>query len=178
MVKRDMRRQLEKDSGAFLQAPCRVLKECSEGPGAAYAADLLWSSSCLFATLVDPKWMPLGAAIALAKLWIRCEPLLDIKLLHIGFPSDLSAVSEPDMARARGVLAIVRELPAERHILLPLGESAAQPGHAGAPNLHGPPRPRQQQPGMGSQAVGGGRRQRSGAGRRRFRRGPYSSSRA
>jgi len=127
MVKRDMRPQLEKDSGVFLRAACRVLRECSEGPGAAYLADLLWSSSRLFATLADPQWMPLGAAITLAKLWVRWEPLLDIKLLYIGFPFDASAVSEPDIARARRVLAIVRELPADRHILLPLASLLRSP---------------------------------------------------
>ena len=127
MVKRDMRRQLEKDAGTFLQAACRVLRECSEGSGAAYLADLLWSSSRLFATLADPQWMPLEAAITLAKLWVRWEPLLDIKLLHIGFPSDASAASEPDVARARRVLAIVRELPADRHLLLPLASLLRNP---------------------------------------------------
>src|SRR5579872_6836885 len=88
MVKRDMRRLLEKDPQSFLEAACRVLKECDHGTGAAYLADLLWSSARLFAALADPEWMPLAPAIALAQRWVRWEPLLDIKLLHIGFSSE------------------------------------------------------------------------------------------
>jgi hypothetical protein len=124
MVKRDMRRLLEKDPQSFLEAACRVLKECDHGLGAAYLADLLWSSARLFAALADPEWMPLAPAIALARRWVRWEPLLDIKLLHIGFSSE---ASELDMARGRRVLAILRELPAERHILLPLANLLRSP---------------------------------------------------
>ena len=120
MLKRDIRRLLEKDPRSFLRAACRVLKESNDGPGAAYLADLLWSSARLFDVLADPQWMPLAAAITLAKLWIRWEPLLDIKLLQIAFSADATAASEFDMARAHRVLAILRELPPERHLLLPL----------------------------------------------------------
>ena len=119
MLKRDMRRLLEKDPRSFLKAACQVLTECPDGPGAAYLADLLWSSARLFDALADPQWMPLAPAITLAKLWIQWEPLLDIKLLQIGFSSDSGATAF-DMARAHRVLAILRELPPERHLLLPL----------------------------------------------------------
>ena len=120
MCRRDIRRLVEKDPPSFLRAACRVLKESPTGPGSVYLAELLWSSSELFASLADPLLMPLSAAIALAKAWVMWEPLLDIKLLHIGFPPDAGAVSEMDIARGRRVLAIAQELPAERHILLPL----------------------------------------------------------
>lgn len=45
----------------------------------------------------------------------------------MGFPSDANAVSEIDIVRARRVLAIVQELPAERHILLPLANLLRSP---------------------------------------------------
>jgi len=127
MFKRDMRRLLEKDARSFLRSACCVLKENGTGPGAAYLAELLWSSQELVGGLADPELMPLRAAIELAKLWVKWEPLLDIRLLHIGFPSDASAVSEIDVVRARRVLAIVQELPAERHILLPLANLLRSP---------------------------------------------------
>jgi hypothetical protein len=127
MVKRDMRRLLERDPQSFLEAACRVLKECDHSLGAAYLADLLWSSARLFAALADPEWMPLARAIALAQRWVRWEPLLDIKLLQIGFSSEASAASELDIARGRRVLAILRELPAQRHILLPLANLLHSP---------------------------------------------------
>jgi hypothetical protein len=126
MVKRDLRRLLEKDPQSFLEAACHVLRECDQGPGAGYLADLLWSTARLFAALADPQWIPLAPAIALAKRWVMWEPLLDIKLLQIGF-SDSSLASELDMALARRVLAILRELPAERHILLPLANLLRSP---------------------------------------------------
>jgi len=46
--------------------------------------------------------------------------MLDIKLLHMEFPSEATTVQSVDIVRAKRVLAIVNELPVCRHILLPL----------------------------------------------------------
>lgn len=120
MFKRDMRRMLEKDPGGFLKSACRTLKAASDGPGAEYLMELLWSNPVMIASLVDPALLPIKSAIGLAQRWAPYDPLLDIKLLHIGFPSDSAAVCDIDIIRANRVLAIVNELPARRHILLPL----------------------------------------------------------
>lgn len=155
MLKRDMRRLLEKDPRSFLRAACRVLRECDHGPGAIYLADLLWSSARLFDALADPQWMPLTPAITLAKLWIPWEPLLDIKLLQIGFSSDPSAANELDMARAHRVLAILRELPTEKAPPAAFVESAAQPACMRASDCRDLIRTRRQQSRMGLQAPRG-----------------------
>lgn len=120
MCKRDMRRQLEKDPQAFFCSACRILQASSEGPAAAYLIEQLWSNPALVGGLVDPAMLPLGTAIELAKRWQRLEPLLDIKLLHTGFPSEDGGVHDIDIIRAKRALAIVNELPSNRHILLPL----------------------------------------------------------
>jgi hypothetical protein len=124
MIKRDMRRLLEKDPRLFVRAACRVLRRSPEGPGSAYLAELLWSSPEICNSLLDPELLPLRAAVALAQVWVKWEPLLDIKLLHIGFPSDSGAT---DTSRARRALAIVGELPPERHLLLPLASLLRSP---------------------------------------------------
>ena len=120
MFKRDIRRRLERDPQAFLRSACRILKANSEGPGAAYAMEQLWSNPVLVESLVDPGMFPLPIAIGFAKSWQQYDPLLDIKVLHKGFPSDDGAVRDSDIIRAKRALAIVNELPANRHILLPL----------------------------------------------------------
>lgn len=120
MCKRDMRRMLEKDSAAFLQSACRTLKASVEGPGAVYLMEVLWSSPVLVSGLTDPGLLPLDTAIRFAKQWVEYDSMLDIKLLHMGFPSEDTAVQSVDIVRATRVLAIVNELPLCRHILLPL----------------------------------------------------------
>lgn len=120
LFKRDMRRRLEKDAPGFLRAACRILKANSNGPGADYLMELLWGNPVLFASLIDPKLLPLGAAISFAKRWVAYDPMIDIKLLHMGFPTDGGAVCNVDIVRARRVLALVNELPPSRHILFPL----------------------------------------------------------
>ncbi len=124
MIKRDMRRLLEKDPRLFLRAACRILRQSPEGPGAAYLADLLRSSPEMLNGLLDPELLPLRSAVALAQLWVKREPLLDIKLLQVGFPTDSAAV---DRSTAQRALAIVQELPAERHLLLPLARLMRNP---------------------------------------------------
>jgi HEAT repeat protein len=64
--------------------------------------------------------LPLATAVAFAKRWQAFDALLDIKLLHKGFPSDDGGVHEIDVIRAKRALAIVSELPANRRVLLPL----------------------------------------------------------
>ena len=120
MSKRDLRRMLEKDGAWFLQASCRVLKASSEGPGAVYLMELLWSNPVLVSGLIEPTLLPLDTAIRFAKRWVEYDSMLDIKLLHMGFPSEATTVQNVDIVRAKRVLAIVNELPACRHILLPL----------------------------------------------------------
>ena len=120
MFKRDMRRRLEKDPPGFLRAACRILKANSTGPGADYLMELLWGNPVLFGSLIDARLLPLEAAIAFAKRWVAYDPMLDIKLLHMGFPTDGGAVRDVDIVRARRVLALVNELPPSRHILFPL----------------------------------------------------------
>src|SRR5579863_3471316 len=120
MSKRDMRRLLEKDPEGLLRSACRILKAASEGPGAAFAMEQLWSHPVLIEGLVDPAMLPLATAIAFAQRWHAFDPSLDIKLLHKGFPSEDGGVHEVDIVRAKRALAIVNELPANRRILLPL----------------------------------------------------------
>jgi len=120
LFKRDIRRRLEKDPEAFLRSACRILKANSEGLGASYVMEQLWSNPVMIGSLVDPAMLALPAAIAFAKRWQPFDPLIDIKLLHKGFPSDDGGVHDIDILRAKRALAIVNELPANRHILLPL----------------------------------------------------------
>jgi len=120
LFKRDMRRRLEKDPPGFLRAACRILKANSKGPGADYLTELLWSNPVMAASLIDPQLLSLQAATTFAKRWADYDPLLDIKLLHMGFPTDGGAISEIDIVRARRVLALVNEMPPRRHILFPL----------------------------------------------------------
>jgi HEAT repeat protein len=120
MSKRDMRRLMEKDPQALLHSACRILKAGSEGPGAAFAMEQLWSHPILIAGLIDPALLPLAAAIEFARRWQTFDSSLDIKLLHKGFPSEDGGMHEADIVRAKRALAIVNELPANRRILLPL----------------------------------------------------------
>jgi len=120
MSKRDMRRMLEKDAASFLQSSCRILKASTKGPGAEYLIELLWSNPVMVSGLIDPALLPLDTAIRFANQWAQYDSMLDIKLLHMGFPSEATTVQSVDIVRAKRVLAIVNELPACRHILLPL----------------------------------------------------------
>lgn len=120
LFKRDMRRRLEKDPPAFLRSACRILKAGPKGPGAAYLMELLWENPVLAGSLLDPVLLRLDAATGFAKRWAEFDPMLDIKLLHMGFPTDGATVREGDILRAKRVLALVNEMPAQRHILFPL----------------------------------------------------------
>ncbi len=120
LFKRDMRRRLEKDAPAFLRSACRILKAGAKGPGALYLMETLWGNPVLASSLLDPGLLPLDAAIRLARRWAEFDPMLDIKLLHLGFPADGGAVRDVDILRAKRVLALVNEMPAQRHILFPL----------------------------------------------------------
>jgi hypothetical protein len=127
VLKRDMRRLLEKDAHGFLQSACRILKVCSERPGVASMLDLLWSSPVLLSSLIDPAMLSLPAAAALAMRWVALDPMLDIKLLEIGFPSgeiEGETVAEAGWKRA---LEIVAELPPNRHLLQPLAKLLRSP---------------------------------------------------
>ncbi len=120
LFKRDMRRRLEKDAPSFLRSACRILKAGAKGPGALYLMESLWGNPVLAGSLLDPALLSLDAAIGLAKRWAAFDPMLDIKLLHLGFPTDGGAVRDIDIVRAKRVLALVKEMPPQRHILFPL----------------------------------------------------------
>jgi len=111
LFKRDMRRRLEKDPPGFLRAACRILKVNSTGPGADYLMELLWGNPVLVASLIDPRLLPLKIAVGFAKRWSEYDPMLDIKLLHMGFPTDGGAICDIDIVRARRVLALLPEHP-------------------------------------------------------------------
>jgi hypothetical protein len=143
----------------FLQAARRVLKEYSEDLGRRNSRIY-----CGRARTCLPRWSIHIGCCSEPRLRLpssrsggnRCW----ISSLNIGFPSESSAVSEPDIARARRELALVG-ITRRATYSFASGEFAAQPAHAGALDRHGPLRPRQQQPGMGSQAVGRGGPQRA-----------------
>jgi len=128
VCKRDLRRLLEKDSAAFLQAACRILKASPEKGGVGPLLDLLWGSSLLLTSLIDPTLLSLPAATALAQRWIACDPMLDIKLLQIGFPmGEDDTIARVDMARPRRAMEIVASLPPNRHVLLSLARLLRHP---------------------------------------------------
>jgi hypothetical protein len=127
VLKRDMRRLLEKDAHGFLQSACRILKVCSERPGVAAMLDLLWSSPVLLGSLIDPSMLPLPTAIALAKRWIAFDPMLDIKLLAIGFPPQDDVEAITDSVGSQRALEIVSKLPPNRHVLQPLAKLLRSP---------------------------------------------------
>jgi hypothetical protein len=121
VLKRDMRRLIEKDAAGFLQSACRILKVRSQRPGMPSMLDLLWSSPILLDSLSNPSMFPLPAAIGFAKRWITFDPMLDIKLLSLGFPSveaDLAGVG--DGMGSKRALEILCEMPPNRHLLQPL----------------------------------------------------------
>jgi len=130
VLKRDLQRLLEKDPAGFLQAACRILKVSAQSTGAAPLLDLLWSSPLLLTSLIDPSMLSLATATALAKRWVVFDPMLDIKLLQIGFPlgdDDAICVVDADGGRPRRALDIVSELPPNRHIVLALAKLLRSP---------------------------------------------------
>lgn len=127
VLKRDMRRLLEKDARGFLQSACRILKVCSDRPGVASMLDLLWSSPVLLGSLIDATMLPLPTAIAFAKRWVAFDPMLDIKLLEIGFPSREDAETVADSVGSKRALEIVSKLPPNRHVLQPLTKLLRSP---------------------------------------------------
>jgi hypothetical protein len=128
VLKRDMRRMLEKDSSGFLQSACRILKVCSQGPGVGSLLDLLWSSPVLLVSLIDPSMLRLPRAIAIAKRWVAFDQMLDNKLLAIGFPSpDDGRETAARVVGSRRALDIVSELPPNRHVLQPLAKLLRSP---------------------------------------------------
>jgi HEAT repeat protein len=128
VLKRDMRRLLEKDAAGFLQSACRILKVRSQQPGVASMLDLLWSSPVLLGSLIDASMLPLPTAIAFAKRWAAFDPMLDIKLLSIGFPSiEADGEAVADAVGSMRALEIVSELPPNRHVLQPLARLLRSP---------------------------------------------------
>lgn len=128
VCKRDLRRLLEKDSAGFLQAACRILKASPDKEGVGPLLDLLWGSSLLLASLIDPALLSLSTAAALAQRWIACDPMLDIKLLQIGFPmGEDDTVAAAETSRPRRAMDIVSTLPPNRHVLLSLARLLRNP---------------------------------------------------
>lgn len=124
VCKRDLRRLLEKDPGGFLQSACRILRVSADKSGVGPLLELLWSSSLMLASLIDPVLLSLPAATSLAKRWVEFDPMLDIKLLQIAFPmsNDEEAAATVEMARPKRALDVVSELPPNRHVLLALAK--------------------------------------------------------
>jgi len=128
VCKRDLRRLLEKDSTGFLQAACRILKVSGDKAGVGPLLELLWSSSLALNSLIDPSVLSLTAATALAKRWVAFDPMLDIKLLQIGFPlGEDDTIAVVEMSRPRRALDIVSGLPPNRHVLLSLAKLLRHP---------------------------------------------------
>jgi hypothetical protein len=128
LFKRDVRRLLEKDPGAFFPSACRILKISLERPGAGSLLEILWSSPLLLSSLIDPNVLSLCKATAFAKRWVAFDPTLDAKLLHLGFPFEGDdAILGVDLVRPRRSLDIVAELPPNRHILLTLAKLLRNP---------------------------------------------------
>ena len=128
VCKRDLRRLLEKDPAGFLQAAGHILKASPDKAGVGPLLDLLWGSSLLLASLIDPALLSLAVATALAQRWIACDPMLDIKLLQIGFPmGEDDTITHLDMARPRRAMEVVATLPPNRHVLLSLARLLRHP---------------------------------------------------
>jgi hypothetical protein len=128
VCKRDLRRLLEKDSTGFLQAACRILKVSGDKAGVGPLLELLWSSSLALTNLIDPSLLSLAAATALANRWVAFDPMLDIKLLQIGFPlGEDDTIAVVEMSRPRRALDIVSRLPPNRHVLLSLAKLLRHP---------------------------------------------------
>jgi hypothetical protein len=122
VLKRDMKRLLEKDARGFLQSACRILKVCLDKPGVASMLELLWSSPVLLSSLLDASMLPLPTAIGFAQRWIAFDPMLDIKLLEMGFPPREEEATAADAAGSKRALEIVCKLPPNRHLLQPLAK--------------------------------------------------------
>ena len=128
VLKRDMRRLLEKDPAGFLQSACRIVKVRSQRPGMASMLELLWSNPILLESFSDPSMLPLPAAIGFAKRWITLDPMLDIKLLSLGFPSvEGDGDSVVDGLGSKRALEILCEMPPNRHLLQPLARLLRSP---------------------------------------------------
>ncbi len=128
VCKRDLRRLLERDCAGFLQAACRILKVSGDKAGVGPLLELLWSSSLALNSLIDPSLLPLAAAKALAKRWVAFDPMLDIKLLQIGFPlGEDDTIAVVEMGRPKRALDIVSGLPPNRHVLLSLAKLLRHP---------------------------------------------------
>ena len=128
VCKRDLRRLLEKDPNGFLQSACRILRVSVGKAGVKPLLDLLWSSSLLLTSLIDPSLLSLPAAIALARRWVAFDRMLDIKLLQIAFPlGEEETVAAVDMGRRKRALDIVSGLPPDRHVLLALAKLLRNP---------------------------------------------------
>jgi hypothetical protein len=128
VLRRDMRRLIEKDPAGFLQSACRIVKVSSQRPGMASMVELLWSSAILLESLSDPSMLPLPPAIGFAKRWITFDPMLDLKLLSLGFPSvegDGDGVA--DGMGSKRALEILCEMPPNRHLLQPLARLLRSP---------------------------------------------------
>ncbi len=128
VCRRDLRRLLEKDPAGFLQSACRMIKVSPEKTGSEPLLDLLWSSSLLVSSLIDPSLLSLPTATALANRWVAFDPMLDIKLLRIGFPmAEDNSFAVIDKARPKRAMDIVCGLPPNRHVLLSLGRLLRYP---------------------------------------------------
>lgn len=115
-VRRAMRKLLAHDKVKFFSSACRILKTGGTSPGQQYLMKLLLESDLLLTSLGDPVLFPVDAAITLAKICIRLDPMLDFKLLDQLFQGDYLDAGVIDVQRALRTMKIVSALRVSMHI--------------------------------------------------------------
>ncbi len=79
---RQMRQLLEDDRGAFLEWSLVHLRTAADSPGCQYLLTLLMMNGMIVGPLSDPAFFSLEEAVSLARMLLRIEPLLDIKMVR------------------------------------------------------------------------------------------------
>ncbi len=88
---RQMRQLLETDRAAFLESSLVYLRAATDNPGSHYLLTLLMMNGMIVGPLSDPALFSLDEAVSLARMLLRLEPLLDIKMVR-----SLSEVKDPN----------------------------------------------------------------------------------
>ena len=115
-VLRAMRKLLVHDKVKFFSSACRILKSGGTTPGQRYLMKLLLESDLLLISLTDPVLFPVDAAITLARICIRLDPMLDFKLLDQLFQGAYLDAGVIDVQRALRTMKIVSALQVSMHI--------------------------------------------------------------
>src|SRR6266516_3690625 len=109
-ARRAMRKLMAHDNVKFFSSACRILKAGANTAGHEYLTKLLLEGDVLLASLADPMLFSLGSAIDLARVFVRVDPLLDLKLMQLLFQGEQTGL-EIEIVKARHVLEIVAALP-------------------------------------------------------------------